>query len=175
MEVLVSERLRLRWLDAGDAAFILRLVNDPDWLRFIGDRGIRTPEDAAAYIENNLLQMCRRLGFGLYLAELRADATPVGICGLIKRDTLEDVDIGFAFLPEYRGLGYGYEAASATLAHARRDFGLSRVVAITTRDNERSMRLLEKLGMRYEGMTAGRDGATPLRLYSTTEAAVCDD
>ena len=169
MEVLFSERLRLRWLNADDAPFILRLVNDPDWIRFIGDRDIRTPEDAAAYIERSFLAMYRSLGFGLYLAELRDDGTPVGICGLIKRDSLEDVDIGFAFLPEYRGRGYGYEAASATLLHARRDLGLTRVVAITTGDNEPSARLLERLGMRHEGMVAGHDGESPLRLYVTTE------
>jgi RimJ/RimL family protein N-acetyltransferase len=169
MEVLVSERLRLRWLKADDAPFILRLVNDPDWLRFIGDRGIRTPEDAAAYIERSFLGMCQRLGFGLYLVELLDDGTPVGICGLIKRDSLADVDIGFAFLPEYRGRGYGYEAAAATLTHARRDLGLKRVVAITTSDNERSARLLERLGMRHESMVAGHDGESPLRLYATTE------
>jgi RimJ/RimL family protein N-acetyltransferase len=169
MEVLVSERLRLRWLTADDAPFIQRLVNDPDWLRFIGDRSIRTQEDAAAYIEKSFLGMYQRLGFGLYLAELRDDGTPVGICGLIKRDSLEDVDIGFAFLPEHRGHGYGYEAAAATLAHARRDLGLTRVVAITTDDNERSVRLLERLGMKHEGMVAGSDGEAPLRLYATTE------
>jgi RimJ/RimL family protein N-acetyltransferase len=167
MEVLISERLRLRWLRVDDAAFVLRLVNDSDWIRFIGDRGVRTLKDAAGYIEEKFLTTYRSLGFGLYLVELRDGGTPVGICGLVKRDTLEDVDIGFAFLPEHRGRGYAYEAASATLVYARRDLGLTRVLAITTSDNERSARLLEKLGMHYEKMVAGRDGEAPLRLYAT--------
>ena len=96
--VLETARLRLRHLRADDSQFILELVNDPDWLRFIGDRGVRTVEDARGYIEKGPMQMYSRLGFGLDLVELK-DGTPIGMCGLIKRATLHDVDIGFAFMP----------------------------------------------------------------------------
>src|SRR6185503_20091394 len=106
MKVLETERLILRWLSVEDAAFILELVNDPGWLRFIGDRGVRTLEDARNYILNGPVAMYQRVGFGLYLVELKQSATPIGICGLIERAGLEDIDIGYAFLPAFRGQGY---------------------------------------------------------------------
>src|SRR5438552_2883098 len=139
MNVLETERLRLRWLSAEDAAFMLELVNDPAWLRFIGDRGVRTLEDARGYILNGPVAMYRRVGFGLYLVELKQSRTPIGICGLIKRAGLEDVDIGFAFLPAFCGQGYAYESASAMIAYAQDTLGLYRVVAITAPDNQRSI------------------------------------
>src|SRR5215218_10903110 len=119
LHVLSTERLVLRRLAAEDAEFILELMNDPDWLRFIGDRGIRTVEDARGYIATGPVDMYARLGFGLYAVELREDRTPIGICGLIRRDWLEDVDLGFAFLPHFRGAGYAHEAAAETLEYAR--------------------------------------------------------
>jgi len=150
MRVLETERLILRRLSEDDGEFILRLVNDPSWLLFIGDKGVRTLEDARNYIVTGPMDMYARLGFGLYLAERKSDAAPIGICGLIKRDTLEDVDIGFALLPDFRRQGYAREAAAAVMEHAGRAFGLRRLVAITSPENEPSIRLLERLGLRFE-------------------------
>jgi RimJ/RimL family protein N-acetyltransferase len=159
MKVLETERLILRRLSVDDGAFILELLNDPSWLRFIGDKGVRTLEDARNYILTGPMDMYARLGFGLYLTERKKDAAPIGICGLIKRDALKDVDIGFAFLPDFRGKGYAREAAAAVLEHARSAFGLRRLVAITSPDNEASIRLLEKLGLRFEArMILAGDG-----------------
>lgn len=150
MQVLETDRLILRWLTVEDAAFILELVNDPSWLQFIGDRGVRTLEDARNYILKGPVEMYGRLGFGLYLVELKDEGVPIGMCGLIKRDSLKDVDIGFAFLPSFRGRGYAYEAASAVLAYGKSTLGLERIVAIVSPGNDRSIRLLEKLGLHFE-------------------------
>jgi ribosomal-protein-alanine N-acetyltransferase len=159
MKILETERLILRRLSLDDGAFILGLLNDPAWLRFIGDKGVRNLEDARNYILTGPMDMYARLGFGLYLTERKSDATPIGICGLIKRDALEDVDIGFAFLPDFRGKGYAREAAAAVMEHARSAFRLRRLVAITSPDNEASIRLLEKLGLRFETtMSLAGDG-----------------
>ena len=152
MNVLSTERLLLRHLTEEDADFIVALMNDPDWLRFIGDRGIRTAEDARGYIASGPADMYARLGFGLYAVELRDEGTPIGICGLIKRDWLEAVDLGFAFLPRFRGAGYAYEAAAATVEHARSPLGLDRLMAIVSPENADSVRLLGKLGMAFERM-----------------------
>jgi RimJ/RimL family protein N-acetyltransferase len=145
-----TDRLVLRRLEADDAGFILELLNDPAWLRFIGDRGVRSLDDARDYITNGPVAMYDRLGFGLYLVERKDDGVPIGICGLIKRDALDNVDLGFAFLPEYRARGYAYESASAAIAYAREALGLGRIAAITTPDNQASTRLLEKLGFHFE-------------------------
>jgi RimJ/RimL family protein N-acetyltransferase len=162
-EILATERLRLRRLVLDDAAFILRLVNDPSWLEFIGDKGVRTEDDARKYLVQGPLDMYARLGFGLYLVELRDARVPIGICGLIKRESLPDVDIGFAYLPEYRGKGYAHEAAFAVMAHARRDYSIRRLVAITAPKNEKSIRLLARLGMTLEeSIDLPRDGGKSL-------------
>ena len=161
-----TDRLILRELVLDDAPFILELVNDPAWLRFIGDKGVRTLADARAYLLGGPMAMYRRLGFGLWLAELK-DGLPasIGICGLIKRDTLDHVDIGFAFLPPYRGRGYAYEAAAACLAYGRGTLGLDRIVATTALDNDASGRLLERIGLRFERVVRlGPDGRD-LKLY----------
>jgi RimJ/RimL family protein N-acetyltransferase len=162
-EIVATERLRLRRLVLDDAPFILRLVNDPSWLEFIGDKGIRTEDDARKYLAQGPLDMYARLGFGLYLVELRDGGVPIGICGLIKRESLPDVDIGFAYLPEFRGKGYAHEAALAVMAHARRDHSIRRLVAITAPKNERSIRLLARLGMTLEAsIELPRDGGKSL-------------
>ena len=148
--VLETGRLTLRLLVTDDAPFILQLVNDPDWLRYIGDKGVRNLDDARAYIENGPMAMYERVGFGLFAVELKASRVPIGMCGLIKRDTLPDVDIGFAFLPQFRAYGYGREAARATLAYGRDVVGLKRIIAITSPDNDASGRLLEAVGLRFE-------------------------
>lgn len=150
MIVLETARQTLRWLSISDAPFIIELLNDPAWLRFIGDRGVRTIEDARKYILSGPLSMIEHYGFGLYLAERKSDGTPMGICGLIKRDNLDDVDIGFAYLPQFCGHGYALEAAASVMDYGKSAFGLSRVVAITSPDNEGSIKLLEKIGLRLE-------------------------
>jgi len=148
--VLETERLVLRWFEIKDAPFILELVNDPAWIQFIGDKGIRNLEDAQKYILNGPVDMYNKVGFGLYLVEQKEDLTPLGMCGLIKRDSLEDVDIGFAFLEKFRSKGYGYESASAVIEYGVQQLGLKRIVAITTIDNINSGKLLEKVGLRFE-------------------------
>jgi RimJ/RimL family protein N-acetyltransferase len=167
VNVLETDRLVLRWLTPDDAPFILELLNDPDWIRFIGDRGVRTVEGAREYIEKGPAASYTRNGFGLYLTALKDSGESIGICGLIKRDTLEDVDVGFAFLPRYRGQGYALEAAAATMAYGRDPLGLTRIIAIATPDNESSLRLLRKLGLRFERMTRLPDDDTDLALYAT--------
>lgn len=152
MIVIETERLTLRQLTSDDAPFILQLLNDPAWLRFIGDRGVRTVEEAERYILTGPVAMYERLGFGLYMTERKSDRVPMGICGLIKRDGLADIDIGFAFLPRFCGCGYGYEAALATMAYGKSTLRLKRIVGITSPDNLSSITLLEKIGLKYECM-----------------------
>lgn len=154
LKVLETDRLILRRQTAEDADFVLKLMNEPSWIRFIGDHGLRTTEDARNYILNGAVAMYESLGFGLYLTELKEGNVPIGLCGLIKRDSLEDVDIGFAFLPAYWGKGYAYEAASAVLAHGKEVVGLQRIVAITNPDNESSANLLKKIGLQEKGMVS---------------------
>lgn len=167
MQVAITERLQLRRLHADDAPFILRLLNEPSWLRFIGDKQVRTLDDARSYIANGPMAMYRRHGVGLYHVALREGAVPVGLCGLIRRDTLPDVDIGFALLPEFWSQGYAYEAAAAVLAHGRSALGLRRIVAITSLDNAASARLLERLGLRFEqNIQLANDGEV-LRLFAS--------
>ena len=167
MKVLETDRLILRWLSINDAEFILELLNDPSWLRFIGDKGVRTLEDARDYILNGPVAMYTRLGFGLYLTELKEGGVPIGICGLIKRDSLEDVDIGFAFLPRFWAKGYAYESASAVMAYGKHVLGLKRIVAITAPDNHSSAKLLEKLGLQFERMIKFSNDAQEDRLFAS--------
>ncbi|PGM56664.1 alanine acetyltransferase [Bacillus cereus] len=155
MIVRETERLILRWFDVKDAPFILELVNDPAWIQFIGDKGVRNLEDAKNYILNGPVDMYNKIGFGLYLVERKEDLTPIGMCGLIKRDSLEDVDIGFAFLEKFRSKGYGYESAAAVMEYGRNELGLKRIVAITSIDNADSGKLLEKVGLRFEKIISG--------------------
>jgi [ribosomal protein S5]-alanine N-acetyltransferase len=165
MLILQTDRLTLRRLTEEDAPFILRLVNEPAWLRFIGDKGVRNLEDARRYLREGPLDMYARYGFGLYLVMDATDATPIGMCGLIKRDALPDVDIGFAYVPESWGKGYAVEAADAVLAHGRAAFGLKRIVAITSLDNAASIRVLEKIGMSFERVIEIRP-RDPVRLFA---------
>lgn len=150
MRILETERLRLRTVEMGDAAFYLCLLNTPSFIDNIGDRGIRTLEAAREALAVGPLAMQATLGHSIYLVERKDDATPVGMCGLIKREMLDDVDIGYAFLPAHCGMGYAYEAAAAVLLHARHDVGLKRVVAIVSPENAASNRLLRKLGLRLD-------------------------
>lgn len=145
-----TPRLVLRPQTEADAPFILELVNDPAWLRYIGDRGVRTLGDARRYIREGAVKMVEEHGFGLYLVLLRETLTPVGICGLVRREGLGDVDLGFAFAAEHRGRGYAREAAEATVAYARDALGLCRLVAIAAPDNAASLRLLAGLEFTFE-------------------------
>jgi RimJ/RimL family protein N-acetyltransferase len=164
--VLETERLVLRRLEAGDAAFILELLNEPSFLRFIGDKGVRTLDDARTYIANGPGASYARFGFGLYLTLLKEGGAPIGICGILKRETLADVDVGYAFAPRYWKQGYARESVAAVLEHAHRDFGLARIVAIVSPDNDDSIRLLERLGFRSEGLVRLSEGAEEVVLLS---------
>jgi RimJ/RimL family protein N-acetyltransferase len=167
LNVLETDRLNLRWLSTDDVEFILELLNEPSFLRFIGDKGVRTLDDARAYILNGPVDMYTRLGFGLYLTELKDGGVPIGICGLIKRDGLDDVDIGFAFLPKFWAKGYAYEAAAAVMTYGKDVLDLKRIVAITSPDNHGSAKVLEKLGMQFERMVRLSEGAEEVRLFAS--------
>jgi len=166
MQILETDHLTLRQLESSDAAFILRLVNEPSWLRYIGDKGVKTLEDAENYIQTGPVDMYKRLGYGLWLVALKPGMEPIGMCGLLKRDTLDDVDIGFALLPEYWNRGYAFEAAAATLEHAKNPLALSRILAITTPDNAASCALLEKLGFALDRLVRLSPDDDELKLYS---------
>ncbi len=163
-EILRTARLRLRLVDAGDAPVYLELLNDPAFIEHIGDRGVRTLEAAVKSIEDGPITMQRARGHSMYMVERLEDGAAVGLSGLIKRDALEDVDIGYAFLPRYRGQGYAFEAAQAVVAHAR-SLGIARLAAITTPANAASIGLLLRLGMRLVGTASLSAAEPPLNLY----------
>jgi ribosomal-protein-alanine N-acetyltransferase len=150
--ILETPRLSVRRLTLADAPFILELLNDASFIRYIGDKNVRSLEDAEGYLRDGPLMMYSQFGFGLMLVRLKHDLTPIGMCGLIKRETLADVDVGFAYLPAFRGQGYALEATRAMLAYGKRQFGLSRIVAIVSPGNAASIRVLEKAGMKFERM-----------------------
>ena len=167
MNLLESERLRLRRVTTGDAVFIHELVNEPAFRRNIGDKGVHTLADACDYIRDGPIASYERYGFGMYIVSLKEDGAPIGICGLVKRDTLEDVDIGFAFLSRFWSRGYAIEAATAILEYARSVVRLDRVVGVTVPDNTSSIRLLEKLGLRFERTVRLAADAPELLLYAS--------
>jgi len=167
MHILETDRLSLRRLNPDDAEFILELLNDPAFLHFIGDKGVRTIEDARQYILQGPMQSYDKLGFGLYLVSLKETLIPIGMCGLIRREALEDVDIGFAFLPDYRGQGYGFESALAVRDYGLNVLGLKRMLAITNPDNIGSIRVLEKLGLKFDRMIRLTPDSAEIRLYRT--------
>jgi RimJ/RimL family protein N-acetyltransferase len=150
MAPLVTARLTLRPFTPDDAAFIVELLNDPGWLRNIGDRKVHTQDDAREYLRKGAIAHATRHGFALGAVERSSDGALIGMCGLIRREGLDDVDLGYAFLPAYRGQGYAREAAAAWLACAFERFGLKRIVAITSVDNVASGKVLEAIGMRFE-------------------------
>lgn len=153
MEIVIeTERLILRKFTLEDAPFLLELVNTPAWLQFIGDRNVHTVEEAENYLRNGNLKSYTEHGFGFYLVAIKESNEAIGMCGLVKRDSLEDIDIGFAFLPNSIGKGYGYEAASATLDYALNVLKLGRIVAIVDPQNASSIALIKKIGLKYEKM-----------------------
>ncbi len=159
MTVVETDRLALRRFTVDDAEFILELLNEPSFLQYIGDRGVRTLDDAREYILTGPVASYEQHGFGLYLTVLTEPGVAIGICGLLKRESLEDVDIGFALLPKYWSKGSAFESASAVMEYGRAVLGLQRIVAVTAPANDASIRVLEKLGMRFEKMvTLAADG-----------------
>jgi ribosomal-protein-alanine N-acetyltransferase len=166
--LLETSRLHLRRLSEDDAPFVLVLLNEPSFIRNIGDRGVRTLDDARAYIQDGPLASYARHGFGLYLVELKEPRTPIGICGILKRDVLPEPDLGFALVPAYWAQGYGLESACAVRDYARETLRLPRLLAIVNPANDSSIRLLEKLGFRFSSLTRLAADAPELKLYTCT-------
>lgn len=171
MNLIETARLSLRRLGLHDASFILELLNEPTFIRFIGDKGVRSLKDACDYLEKGPIGSYRRFGFGLYLTSLRASGEPIGICGLVKRDALQDVDVGFALMPQFAGFGYATESASAVLAYGRREFGLQRIVGITDPDNHASIAVLRKIGLRFERNVALDGSGEEVQMFGPAGAA----
>jgi ribosomal-protein-alanine N-acetyltransferase len=164
--VLETARLTLRKLTPDDAPFILELLNDPSFLRYIGDKGVRTREDAVGYITAGPIASYERHGFGLFLVELKDGGVPIGICGLLKRDWLEDADVGFAFLPRFWSQGYAHESAAAVLDFARDSWRLGRILAITSPDNAASIALLTKVGFRLDRIARWPDERSEINVFA---------
>lgn len=165
MKILETERLLLRELDSAiDAEFIFELLNTPKFIKYIGDRGVRSVEHARKFIDNRYRTSYREHGYGLYAVEQKTDATAVGICGFVKRDYFDHADIGFAFLPQFERQGFGFESAEAMMSYGRDSLTFKRVFAITSQDNDVSGKLLAKLGFNFNGMFTTPDGEL-LKLY----------
>ena len=165
MKIIETERLVLRQMKVEDAEFIFELVNEAAFIRNIGDKGVRTLEDARAYISNGPVASYEKFGFGLYLVECREAASPIGICGLLKRDALEDVDIGFAFLEKHWSKGFASESAGAVMEYGRGALGIERIVAIVSPENHGSIRVLGKIGLRFERMILMPGEAEEIKLF----------
>jgi len=166
MEILETERLLLRPLTLDDSDFILELLNTEGWIKYIGDRNIKTNEQARNYLENGPLKSYQTNGFGLSLVQLKTSNKSIGMCGLIKRDYLDHVDIGFAFLPDYTGMGYAYEVAKRTIQYAINELQKENILAITLPENSSSIKLLEKIGFKYDKNFITEDTREELSLYS---------
>jgi len=164
--MIETVRLRLREFTPDDAPIIFELLNSSGWLKYIGTRNINSVSDAQGYISEKLMPSYEKYGFGFYLMETKKDSLPVGMCGLVKRESLDDVDIGFALLPEFEGKGYAYEAASATLAYAKDILKLKRIAAITVPYNTPSIKLLEKIGLVFEKTINIPNDKEELMLYT---------
>jgi RimJ/RimL family protein N-acetyltransferase len=163
---LETKRLILRGFTLNDATFIISLLNTPGWLQFIGDRNVKTQEQARAYLLNGPLKSYHENGFGLCMVELKSDGTPIGMCGLLKRDYLESPDIGFALMPEYSRMGYAFEAANAIVSYAKEILKLNGLMAITMQSNKSSIGLLEKVGFSFTRMIALPSGGEELMLFA---------
>jgi len=168
LNVIETERLNLREMSERDAGFVLEILNDPGFVRFVGDRGVRTTEEAARYIDERFVESYRQNGFGLWLVETKDGKAPAGLCGLLKRgEPVPGVEVGYAFLPPFRAKGYAFDAASAALGYARDVLGLPRLYAIVNPDNAVSIRVLEKLGMRFERTVRLSNEDSDVKLFST--------
>ena len=168
--IATTARLRLRELDEDDAGFMVELLNQPDFLRFIGDRGVRDEVQARSYLRDGPIAGYARHGMGMYAVEPRDGGAPIGLCGLVVRDGLPGPDIGFAFLPPYYGQGYAFEAARAVLDLARHALALPRVLAIVSPGNDRSIALLRRLGLREAGTVRLPGKDEDILLFETAEA-----
>jgi RimJ/RimL family protein N-acetyltransferase len=166
MTIIETKRLILSKLSVDDAPFILALLNDSEWLQFIGDKGVRTIDDARKYILNGPIKSYEQFGFGLYLTMLKDSNTPIGICGLLKRDHLDHVDLGFALLPEFRRKGYTKESASAVLKYGKSKFKFDHILAITQPDNINSVNVLKKLGFMFERMVEIPGNDSEVQLFT---------
>lgn len=166
MNVLETARLTLRRLTLDDAQFMLGLLNEPSFIANIGDRGVRTIEDARKFLLNGPLASYERNGYGHYLVQLKADGRAIGTCGLINREFINEIDVGFAFLPAFWSQGYASEAAAAVMAYGRGQLGLKRIVAVVSPGNTGSIRVLEKLGLRYTGPTQLAADAEVIHLFT---------
>jgi RimJ/RimL family protein N-acetyltransferase len=156
----------VRRLTADDAGFMLDLLNQPSFHRFIGDRGVRTLDAARTYIEERAIASYKKNGFGPFAVELKEDGSVIGIVSLLDRDELEDVDIGFAFLPDHWRQGYAYESSSAMMEFAFSELGLDRIIAVTQADNTASIRTLEKMGLVHEGVVRLDENGPDLQLFA---------
>jgi len=165
MTVLETERLSLRPISVDDAEFILELLNEPSFLRYIGDKQVRNLEDARQYILNGPVASYERHGLGLLLVELKGSQAPIGMCGLLKRDELPEPDIGFALMPDFWNKGLAFEAAAAVLQDARNRLKLQHILAITSLDNDASIKLLERLGFKYDRLTRLAPDREEVRLF----------
>ncbi|PCJ53260.1 MAG: hypothetical protein COA70_10055 [Planctomycetota bacterium] len=166
MHVLETERLSLRRIALSDAAIILELTQDPDWIRFVGDPGLKTLADGEGFIRSRFHAAYEKTGIGLWMVEEKSTSTLLGICGLINRDSLEDVDLGFGFLKQHRRCGFAYEACLGCLEYAKDELQLTRIVAITAQGNEASGQLLEKLGFSFEKLFPFEKEEVLLRLFA---------
>lgn len=166
MKILETERLVLREIVADDGEFIFDLLNQLSFIKYIGNRNVHSIETAREFIETRYRQSYRDHGFGLYAVELKENNTPIGICGFVKRDTLPDADIGFAFLPQFERKGYAVESATAVMKYGRDVLKLEKVLAITTQDNKSSGRLLEKLGFQLKDLIEQPNDEQKLKLFS---------
>jgi len=164
--ILETERLALRELNENDASFILELLNSDGWLKYIGDRNVRTKDQAKDYLMNGPIKSYQDNGYGLYLVELINEKIPRGMCGIIKRDTLELPDIGYAFLPIYMGQGYAFEIAEQTLQYAKDQLNINKILAITNPENNASIKLLGKLGLTFQKMIDATNDSIELKLFS---------
>ena len=160
-----TDRLQLRKFSLDDAPFLLRLLNEESFIRNIGDRNVRGLDDARNYISEKLIASYERYGWGLYLTVLKETKTPIGMCGLVKRDFLPQPDMGFALLPDFCGMGYAFEASMAILYHAENQLALPELLAITNPDNDKSCALLEKLGFIFTKQVRPPDENKDLKLY----------
>ncbi len=164
--VLETERLILREAELTDHAFFLKLLNTPKWKQYIGDRGLKTNTDSKDYIQDRLIKNYHTNGFGFYIMILKESSTSIGICGFVKRDFLDYQDFGFALLPDYERQGYTYEAGLSTLKYAENQLGFSKTLAITSKDNTASQKLLEKLGFELKSTVIEPSSGDELSLYS---------
>jgi RimJ/RimL family protein N-acetyltransferase len=169
LKILETERTILREVTKDDAEFILDLLNQPSFIKFIGDRNVRNETQARDYIESRFTESYRKFGFGMWAVKLKETKQTIGICGFVKRDSLPDADIGFAFLPQFEKKGYAFESANAVMKYGREILNLNPVLAITSKDNESSGKLLEKINFKFERLIVLPGGDEELKLFSAGE------